>query len=55
MKIYNASFSSWALVLRVIHLINLTSQKRYMSELKLIWPVILYRHSPEIISRPDTI
>ena len=34
LEIYNASFGSWALVLRVIYLINLTDQKRYMTKLK---------------------
>ena len=39
-----------ALVLRVIYLINLTGQKRQVTELKWIWPVIVSEGSPEIIS-----
>ena len=34
LEIYNASFGSWAPVLRVIYLIYLTNQKRYVTELK---------------------
>ena len=50
LEIYNASFGSWALnVLRVIYLINLTGQKRYVTELKCIWPVTVSGDSPDII------
>ena len=50
LEIYNVSFGPWAFnVLRVIYLINLTGQKRYMTELKWIWPVIMSGDSPEII------
>ena len=53
MEIYNASFGSWALnVLRVVYLINLTGQKRYVTELKCIWPVTVSGDSPEIILGP---
>ena len=53
MGIYNYSSGSWALVLRVIYLINLTDQKWYVTELKWIWPVIVSGDSLEIISSPD--
>ena len=53
MGIYNYSSGSWALVLRVIYLINLTGQKWYVTELKWIWPVIVSGDSLEIISSPD--
>ena len=52
LEIYNTSFASWAPVLKIIYVINLTGQKRYMTELKWIWPVILSGDSPEIISSP---
>ena len=52
LEIYNASFGSWALVLGVIYLINLTSRKRYLTKLKWIRLVIVSRDSPEIISIP---
>ena len=48
-EIYNASFGSSVLnVLGVIYLTNLTGQKRYVTELKWIWPVIVSTDSPEI-------
>ena len=37
---------------RLFYLINLTGQKRYVTELKWIWPVIVSGDSPEIISSP---
>ena len=40
-------------VLRVIILYNLTGQKRYVTELNWIGPVIVSGDSPEIISSPD--
>ena len=52
MEIYNASLGSWAPVLRVIYLLNLTGQKQYVTELKWIWPIIMSEDSPEIISSP---
>ena len=51
-EIYNASFGSWALhVLRFIYLKNLTGQKRHVTEVKWIWPVIVSTDSPEIVLR----
>ena len=52
LEIYNARFGSWVFVLRVIHLINLTSQKPYVTELKWMWPVIVSRESLKIILSP---
>ena len=40
------------LVHELFILYNLTSQKRYVTELKWIWPVIVSGDSPEIISSP---
>ena len=40
LEIYNASFGSLAPVLRVIYLIHLINQKRYLTEIKSIRPVI---------------
>ena len=38
---------------RVIHHIRLTGQKRYVTEQKWIWPVIVTGDYPKIISSPD--
>ena len=53
LEIYNASFGSWAPALRVIYLTNLTGQKRHVTKLKWIWPVIVSGDSREIISSPE--
>ena len=51
---WNTSFGSWALnVVRVIYLINLTGQKQYVTDVKWIWLIIVYRDSLEIIFSPD--
>ena len=50
LEIYEASFDSWTVVLRVIYLINLTGQKQYVIALEWIWPVMVSGDSPEIIS-----
>ena len=44
-------FGLWA-PKRVIHHIHLTGQKRYVTEQKWIWPVILTGDYPKIISSP---
>lgn len=48
LETYDASFGSWAPVLRAI----LTGQKQYVIQLKWICLVIMSGHSPEIILSP---
>ena len=48
LETYDASFGSWAPVLRAI----LTGQKQYVIQLKGICLVIMSGHSPEIILSP---
>lgn len=50
LEIYEASFGSWTRVVRVIYVINLTSQKQYVIALEWIWLVMVSGDSPEIIS-----
>ena len=52
LETYDASFGSWAPVLRAIYLINLTGQKQYVIQLKWICLAIMSGHSPEIIFSP---
>ena len=56
-RIVNSNFQFFMLGLwapkRVIHRIHLTGQKRYVTEQKWIWPVIMTGDYPKVISSPE--